>query len=173
MNLPELEKLRGYFFEIGPIRPPSEGGSHSLLIRATRNCPWNLCKFCYGTPYNREKFQLRTVEEVKRDIDTAKAISDQIEAIAEKLGGMDWVARVVDPYLLYSKDFSKLDQKELGNFHSVMNVLNWLCSAGKSAFLQDANSLIMPASSLIEVMKYLKEIVFFNQCLQTWKLKNK
>ena len=33
MSLPELERLKEYSFEIGPIRPPSEGGSRSLLIR--------------------------------------------------------------------------------------------------------------------------------------------
>ncbi len=38
MNLPELKKLKEYSFEIGAIRPPSEGGSNSLLIGATRNC---------------------------------------------------------------------------------------------------------------------------------------
>ena len=31
-------------FEQGPIRPPSE--AKSLLLRFTRNCPWNKCKFC-------------------------------------------------------------------------------------------------------------------------------
>jgi radical SAM superfamily enzyme YgiQ (UPF0313 family) len=31
-------------FEQGPIRPPSEAAS--LLIRVTRNCPWNRCTFC-------------------------------------------------------------------------------------------------------------------------------
>lgn len=31
-------------FEIGPIRPPSE--AESLMLRVTRNCPWNQCKFC-------------------------------------------------------------------------------------------------------------------------------
>ena len=33
-------------FETGVYRPPSEGGSHSLLLRLTRNCPWNHCTFC-------------------------------------------------------------------------------------------------------------------------------
>ena len=37
-----LEAYGGY--EQGPIRPPSEAGS--LLLRVTRNCPWNRCKFC-------------------------------------------------------------------------------------------------------------------------------
>ena len=31
-------------FEQGPIRPPSEAAS--LLVRVTRNCPWNRCTFC-------------------------------------------------------------------------------------------------------------------------------
>ena len=157
MNLPELESLKEYSFEIGPIRPPSEGGSRSLLIRATRNCPWNQCKFCYGTPYNREKFQLRSVKEIKRDIDTAKAISELVKVIAKKLGGMDWAAKLVDSYFLYNKDFMELDEKESKNFQSVVNVFNWLHSGAKSAFLQDANSLIMRTPDLLEVVRYLKQ----------------
>jgi radical SAM superfamily enzyme YgiQ (UPF0313 family) len=157
MSIPELEKLKEYSFEIGPIRPPSEGGSRSLLIRATRNCPWSLCKFCYGTPYNRERFQLRSVEEIKRDIDAAKAISELIEVIAKKLGGMDWAARLIDPYFLYNKGFIELDQNELRNFQSVTNVFNWLRSGARSAFLQDANSLIMRTPDLLEVIRYLKQ----------------
>jgi len=157
MSLPELERLKEYSFEIGPIRPPSEGGSRSLLIRTTRNCPWNLCKFCYGTPYNRERFELRSVEEIKRDIDAAKAISELIEVIAKKLGGVDWAARLMDPYFLYNKDFTELDQKELNNFQSVTNVFNWLRSGAGSVFLQDANSLIMRTPDLLEVIGYLKQ----------------
>ncbi len=157
MSLPELERLKEHSFEIGSIRPPSEGGSRSLLIRATRNCPWNLCKFCYGTPYNREKFQLRSVEEIKKDIDTAKAISELVKVIAKKLGGMDWAARLIDSYFLYNKGFMELDEKESKNFQSITNVFNWLRSGAKSAFLQDANSLIMRTPDLLEVVKYLKQ----------------
>ncbi|TDA31849.1 MAG: hypothetical protein DSO03_04015, partial [Hadesarchaea archaeon] len=61
----EWEEPKGFRHELGPIRPPSEGGSCSLLLRVVRNCPWSLCKFCYGKPYGRGKFSLRTVEEVK------------------------------------------------------------------------------------------------------------
>ncbi len=52
------------YFEQGPIRPPSE--ATSLLIRVTRNCPWNKCAFCHT--YRGTKFELRSVEEVKKDI---------------------------------------------------------------------------------------------------------
>jgi len=34
-----IEKLKRYSFDIGMYRPPSEGGSFSLLLRFTRNCP--------------------------------------------------------------------------------------------------------------------------------------
>jgi radical SAM superfamily enzyme len=52
-------------FEQGVIRPPSEASS--LLVRVTRNCPWNQCVFCPA--YKGVKFSRRTVEEVKKDID--------------------------------------------------------------------------------------------------------
>ncbi len=51
-------------FEQGPIRPPNE--ARSLLLRITRNCPWNQCLFC--PVYKKEKFSLRTIEEIKKDI---------------------------------------------------------------------------------------------------------
>lgn len=52
-------------YEQGVIRPPSE--AQSLLVRVTRNCPWNQCLFCPA--YKGVKFSRRTVEEVKKDID--------------------------------------------------------------------------------------------------------
>lgn len=138
MSLLELESLKELFFEIGPIRPPSEGGSCSLLIRVTRICPWNQCKFCYGTPYNREKFQLKSLEEIKRDIDAAKAISELIKALAKKLGGMNWAAILLNPYSLYNynKSFMELNERESKNFQSVMNVFEWLLSGAKSINMQ-------------------------------------
>lgn len=54
-------------FELGPIRPVDE--SDSLLIRTTRNCPWNRCEFCVN--YQGESFSIRSVAEIKRDIDNA------------------------------------------------------------------------------------------------------
>jgi radical SAM superfamily enzyme YgiQ (UPF0313 family) len=48
----------------------------------TRNCPWSRCRFCYGFPFNHEKFQLRPVEEIEKDIQTAKAISEGIKLMS-------------------------------------------------------------------------------------------
>ena len=52
-------------YEQGVIRPPSEASS--LLVRVTRNCPWNQCVFCPA--YKGTKFSRRTVAEVKKDLD--------------------------------------------------------------------------------------------------------
>ncbi|MFC2067928.1 radical SAM protein [Chloroflexota bacterium] len=137
-------------FEIGAIRPPSEGGSNSLLIRVTRNCAWNRCKFCYGTPYNREKFQLRAVEDIKRDIKAAKAISDKIKHVSWQLGYAGKLNNIVGSTIIQR-------EPDLSESHSFVTVFNWLSLGGRTAFLQDADSLIMRTPGLIEVIKYLKE----------------
>ena len=145
-----MKKLSTYSFEIGAIRPPSEGGSYSLLIRVTRNCPWNRCKFCYGTPYNHERFQSRAIEDIKKDIQAAKAISDEIKQVSWQLGYAGQVNNIVG---------SRIVQRELNlsESHSFVTVFNWLRSGGRTAFLQDADSLIMRTPELVEVIAYLKE----------------
>ena len=146
----DTEKLRNCTFEVGPIRPPSEGGSHSLLLRATRNCSWNRCRFCYGMIYNREKFQLRSVEELKKDIDTVKEMADEIKAISWKLGIGGEVNADVGTAIVRS-------DPGLNTNHCFIMVFNWLYFGAKTAFLQDANTLIMPTDQLLEVIRYLRE----------------
>jgi len=89
-------------YEVGPIRPPSEAGG--LLIRATRNCPWNKCEFC--PTYKQVQFEKRPLEDILRDIDTAAA------------------------------------------YHG---------DRFQTAFLQDANSLVMKTPDLVKVLSHLKE----------------
>lgn len=89
-------------YEVGPIRPPSE--ANSLLIRVTRNCPWNKCQFC--PTYKQAQFEKRPVEDILRDIDRAAA------------------------------------------YHG---------DRFQTAFLQDANSLIMKTPDLVRVLSHLKE----------------
>ena len=154
-NMPELSKcdiegLSKLSFEVGPIRPPSEGGSHSLLLRATRNCPWSRCKFCYGLIYNREKFQLRTVDDIKKDIDAAREIAEAIKGASWKLGYGGAVNEDVGTVLIRS-------DPSLNTNQSFILVFNWLYFGARTVFLQDANTLIMPSNELVEVLKYLKE----------------
>ena len=70
------------YIELGPIRPPSE--AQSLLIRVTRNCPWNQCEFCHT--YKGERFSFRPVEEIKKDIDQVGKILEQIQKFSWTLG---------------------------------------------------------------------------------------
>ncbi len=59
-------------FEQGPIRPPDE--AESLLIRTTRGCPWNRCRFC--TLYRDVPFSVRSVDEIEHDIVAAREYSN-------------------------------------------------------------------------------------------------
>lgn len=145
-----MQKLSPHSFEIGAIRPPSEGGSYSLLVRLTRNCPWSRCAFCFATVYNREKFQLRATEEIKKDIQAAKALSDEIKRASWQLGQAGQINDAVAKTLLQN-------DPNLGNSHCFLTVFNWLASGGHTAFLQDADSLIMRTPDLIDVIQYLKE----------------
>ncbi len=92
----------GLPYEVGPIRPPSEAAS--LLIRATRNCPWNKCEFC--PTYKGLKFARRPLEDILEDIDMAASLHGDVF---------------------------------------------------QTAFIQDANSLVMKTDDLVEVIAHLKE----------------
>ncbi|MCP4751641.1 MAG: radical SAM protein [Proteobacteria bacterium] len=135
-------------FETGIYRPPSEGGSYSLLVRVTRNCPWNRCTFC--SMYKEEKFKLRSVEELKRDIDSIAAVRDKLKSISEELGYNGEINRQATIEMVNR-------EPSLGYSHGFGMVLNWLFSGGKTAFIQDANSLIMKSERLVEILKYLRK----------------
>lgn len=143
-----IEKLKRYSFDIGMYRPPSEGGSFSLLLRFTRNCPWNKCTFC--EMYKGEKFVYRSVEEIKADIDSVREIRDEITSISWKLGYGGRINRDVAITILRS------DPSFYTN-HCFISVFEWLASGGSTAFLQDANSMIMRPPEFVEVLKYLRE----------------
>jgi radical SAM superfamily enzyme YgiQ (UPF0313 family) len=129
-------------FELGPIRPPSE--AESLLIRATRNCPWNRCLFC--PVYKGTKFELRPVEEIMKDIEAMKDISEGIKEIAWQSGRGDRVEEVAAALAA---------QFQYGP--CVTHVARWLATGGKSAFLQDSNTLVMRTPELTEVIAFLRE----------------
>jgi len=129
-------------FELGPIRPPSE--AYSLLIRATRNCPWNKCQFC--STYKGSKFELRSVDEILKDIEAVKAINDAIKEISWRMGYGNGVREVAA--MLYT-------QAQYGQ--CVHNVALWLYAGAESAFLQDSNTLIMRTPELIQVITFLRQ----------------
>jgi radical SAM superfamily enzyme YgiQ (UPF0313 family) len=70
--------LRRREYDFPPFRPPSE--ANSLLLRVTRGCPWNRCAFC--SMYKGTKFEIRPVEEVLGDIETARDLyGDRVRTV--------------------------------------------------------------------------------------------
>ena len=155
----DTTKAKRWHCELGPIRPPSEGRDRSLLIRATRNCPWNRCLFC--TVYKGQRFGYRSAAEVKEDIDVAQALAGELKTASWRLG----MGGIVDngvlgaivrgtPHL-YGRDSAVPEELET-RLHSLVNLASWLASGGRTAFLQDADTLIMRTAELVEVLTYLK-----------------
>jgi len=133
--------LNSYYFETGPIRPPSE--AYSLLIRATRNCPWNRCSFCQT--YKGQKFELRAAEDVVKDIGIAKQIVDGINELGRTKG-----------FGSRPRDVAAYIHSMVTNNDCVRQVSLWQWAGGASAFLQDANSIIMRHPDLVKVLLALK-----------------
>jgi len=136
-----------YTFETGVYRPPSEGGSASLLVRFTRNCPWNNCTFC--GMYKTEKFQVRSVEEIKQDIDAVAALCSDLAGISLASGQGGSLGRNAAVELIRQNP-------ELEYHHGFAMVYEWLLAGGKTAFLQDANSIIMKTAPLVEALQHLR-----------------
>ncbi len=139
-----LRRNMNHSFEMGPIRPPSE--AQSLLLRVTRNCPWNKCEFCHT--YKGELFSFRTVEEIKKDIDGVKAIVDEIRRRSWSLGFAGEI----------SQDFLRTLFSQFGAYsQAFQSVSGWLYFGGTQVFLQDANSLLVKTADLVEILQYLHE----------------
>jgi hypothetical protein len=119
-------------FEQGPIRPPSE--ARSLLIRVTRNCPWNKCRFC--PVYKGADFSRRPVADVLADI----------EAVAA------WVQTFAPLSVHRPADAGPpLDPGAEGA------AWNWYRNGMTSVFLQDANPLAVRPADMIAILNLLKE----------------
>ncbi|HIW48438.1 MAG TPA: radical SAM protein [Firmicutes bacterium] len=131
-------------FAIGPIRPPFH--AESLLLQVTENCTWNRCNFC--TLYRGGTFHMRTVEEVKKDIDAVAAFRHRIDALRDVQGNISHDA-VMEEYQLLTDDWEK---------ECFSMVYRWMESDdSKSVFLQDANTLVLPPAKLAEIVRYLRE----------------
>ena len=119
-------------YEQGPIRPPSEAGS--LLLRVTRNCPWNRCKFC--PVYKGTEFSVRPTGHVLRDIDAVyramQTLSGEAEARRSGVRG-----------------------EAPGDPIAWQSAAHWLRNGRRSVFLQDADSLIIPPADMVAILNHL------------------
>jgi len=130
-------------FEQGPIRPPNE--ARSLLLRLTRNCPWNQCLFC--PVYKGRKFSLRSVEEIKEDIRTARQIADDIKSLSWRLGGRGEVNEQVVNTIFSSSGYTD----------AYRSIAVWMYYGTGACFLQDADNMVMKTRDLVEVLRFLKQ----------------
>jgi hypothetical protein len=135
-------RQKEYSFEQGPIRPPNE--ARSLLLRVTRNCPWNQCRFC--PVYKGRKFSLRTVDEIKEDIRTVREIVDDIKALSWSLGYSGAVNDAVINSILGNG----------GRSDVYRSVAVWLYYGTGACFLQDADNMVLNTSDLVEILRFLR-----------------
>jgi len=132
-----------YEFELGPIRPPSE--AQSILLRLTRNCPWNKCAFC--PVYKNEKFSLRTVDEIKADIDSMHGIYSKVKEKVD-VGTGEYLSDEV---------ISSLINDDHIPLRYLQQILFWMHYGMRSLFLQDADSMVVKSRDLIEILNYIND----------------
>ena len=127
-------------YEKGPIRPPSE--AQSLLVRLTRNCPWNKCLFC--PVYKGEKFSRRSFEEILNDIVALADAAKHVKKTAKALGYGEEINRQV---------LARINAEN----PDLLQVAFWLFGGAHNVFLQDADSLVLPAEQLSRIIQRLKQ----------------
>lgn len=137
------QEYRG--FEQGPIRPPSE--AQSLLIRITRNCPWNRCTFC--PVYKGTQFSLRPVEHVLEDIERVHRYVEAIRQHGSENGKIyqEQITRI-------ARDGKKANGEDRAALNSA---LHWGVHGMRSIFLQDANSLVIKPEELLTILNKLQQ----------------
>jgi len=130
-------------FELGPIRPPSE--AYSLLVRVTRNCPWNRCTFC--PVYKERKFSRRPTEHVIQDIDLVfKFVENLVGAPGDPTRSS------------FRKNCKTHPEIKPDEWQAFSSAYNWVFAGGmKSVFLQDADSLVIKPSELVKILRHLKK----------------
>jgi len=132
---------RYHGFEQGPIRPPSE--ARSLLIRVTRNCPWNRCAFC--PVYKGTRFSVRPEAHVVADIDDVHRHVVRLKELADGQGRIS--RQELD---LHAQNLTEHDQQAFAV------AFQWFAGGMTSIFLQDANSLVIKPDSLIRILRHIR-----------------
>jgi radical SAM superfamily enzyme YgiQ (UPF0313 family) len=165
-------------FEICSIRPPTE--NFSLTFRLTRNCGWNRCLFC---PVYKQgaKFSRRSLDEIKRDVDRAKAIDDHLMQAMVDSPGQDIFQAAGDLVRQVLRDrrstgdtphanktggdrsapdnwFSSWFKDKPTIEDSVQHVAAWRYYGGNTCFLGDSNSLILKPDFFRDAVSYIRHI---------------
>ena len=113
------------------------------MLRVTRNCPWNQCKFC-GL-YKGKKFSKRPVEHVIQDIDTLKKHIDLLRNNVTSSDSLDGDLTTL---------INTIPEEERTAFQIAFN---WFKGGMESVFLQDANTLIIKPDDLVKILEHLRQ----------------
>jgi hypothetical protein len=100
--------------------------------------------------YKADKFQLRSVEEIKADIDAMAAICNDLEESSRQMGSGGKITQ--------EGAIELINKNPSLNHHQGFAMLyHWLLAGASTVFVQDANSLIMKTDQLVETLKYLRK----------------
>ena len=135
----QTQTYQGY--EQGPIYPAND--AYSLLLRLIRNCPWNRCSFC--PVYKNQKFSIRSVEDIIRDIDLVRTYIDRL--LQENA-----MPIAFDQEQIHSI-YTGFEVRDRIAFN---NAVKWYAAGMTSIFLQDANPLVMKPKDLFAVLRHIK-----------------
>lgn len=125
--------------EVGPIRPPSE--SHSLLLRFSRNCPWNKCLFC--PVYKDTNFSIRSIEEIKYEIIFLSSLYKKIKGLLKN-------------YSIHELNQNLNNLFSNNETYDARRILHWLYHADFTVFIQDADPLLRKKHEITELIGLLK-----------------
>jgi hypothetical protein len=99
--------------------------------------------------YKKKKFEPRPLYEIKADINAMAALANDLKSESFRLnhGG-----RITREAIL-----SLLERAPGLEYHQGLDMLiQWLAAGGKTAFIQDGNSMIMKPQDLVEALIHLK-----------------
>lgn len=141
---------------MGPV-----GEGVSLILRVSRNCPWNQCLFCPF--YKGRTFSIRNLPEIEEDIAVVRRTCESLENTSRDMGFGGSVNRaVVDEQVkrspgIYGKHPFEVNEAQWKAFRTLSNVANWMTHGARNVFLQDANALSMKPADLLHILRYLKK----------------
>jgi hypothetical protein len=90
---------------------------------------------------------MRSVEEIKQDIQTARDIADDIKALSWKMGFSGKASDPVISHIFTSSNYSD----------AYRSIAAWLYYGTDACFLQDADNLVMKTDDLVNVLTFLRE----------------
>ena len=145
--------------ELGPMGPIGE--QEALILRVNRHCPWNRCLFC--SAYKNRRFSLRSLDEIKGDIDRVARLRDELESISLEMGTSgrisgetvrEMLRRYPDVYGTYPVDMTSAQARAADTLGAVVNCILY---GAKRVFLQDADALVTKTPELAETIRHLKK----------------